>query len=156
MRNYKIAAIPADGIGPEVIECGVQALRALARRDGDLAFAITPIDWGSDHFDKHGEMMPKDGLSQLQHFDAIYCGAESSDQGLMPSGVNLGALWNVAQMLEDLSEHDAAQRLSVAIGQLCASGNAGGTATAKQVGAAVSAIILRSGALSRREQAAMA
>ena len=75
MKNYKIAAIPADGIGPEVISAGSQVLSALEGREGDIAFDITSFDWGSDYYKKHGEMMPKDGLAQLKDFDAIYFGA---------------------------------------------------------------------------------
>lgn len=75
MRHYKIAAIPADGIGPEVIECGVEVLEALALRDGELKFDVTTFDWGSDYYKKHGEMMPADGPEQLKAFDAIYFGA---------------------------------------------------------------------------------
>ena len=41
VRTYRIASIPADGIGPEVIAAGLQALEALARRDGGFAFDVT-------------------------------------------------------------------------------------------------------------------
>ncbi len=75
MRTYAIAAIPADGIGPEVIEAGIDVLRALADRDGDLTFDVTTFDWGSDYYKRHGEMMPQDGPEQLKRFDAIYFGA---------------------------------------------------------------------------------
>ncbi|MBB4050394.1 tartrate dehydrogenase/decarboxylase/D-malate dehydrogenase [Devosia subaequoris] len=75
MREYKIAAIPADGIGPEVIEAGRAVLSALSERRGDLRFTFTQFDWGSDWYKKHGKMMPDDGLDQLRDFDAIYFGA---------------------------------------------------------------------------------
>ncbi|OJU09328.1 MAG: tartrate dehydrogenase [Caulobacterales bacterium 68-7] len=75
MREYKIAAIPADGIGPEVIAAGLEVLQALAARDGDLKFDVTAFDWGSDYYKAHGEMMPKDGPEQLKPFDAIFFGA---------------------------------------------------------------------------------
>ncbi|QEN85573.1 tartrate dehydrogenase [Labrys sp. KNU-23] len=75
MREYSIAAIPADGIGPEVIAAGTTVLAALERRDGGLKFNIENFDWGSDHYKKHGVMMPADGLSRLKKFDAIYFGA---------------------------------------------------------------------------------
>ncbi len=74
MRAYKIAAIPGDGIGPEVIGAGLEALNVCAQRDG-FALEITPFDWGSDYYRKHGEMMPPDGLAQLRRADAIYFGA---------------------------------------------------------------------------------
>lgn len=74
-REYRIAAIPADGIGPEVIEAGVRVLEALARRVGDIDFRFEKFDWGSDYYKKHGVMMPEDGLETLKPFDAIYFGA---------------------------------------------------------------------------------
>jgi tartrate dehydrogenase/decarboxylase/D-malate dehydrogenase len=75
MREYSIAAIPADGIGPEVIGAGLAVLEALERRLGDVKFRVRSFDWGSDYYKKHGEMMPADGLAQLKAFDAIYFGA---------------------------------------------------------------------------------
>lgn len=75
MKTYSIAAIPADGIGPEVISAGVNVLQALAKRQGDIAFDVQTFEWGSDYYKAHGVMMPEDGLTQLKNFDAIYFGA---------------------------------------------------------------------------------
>lgn len=75
MKTYKIAAIPADGIGPEVIDAGKQVLSALADHLGGMAFDFTTFDWGSDYYKAYGMMMPEDGLAQLKPFDAIYFGA---------------------------------------------------------------------------------
>jgi len=75
MKTYKIAAIPADGIGTEVITSGLRVLEALERRDEGFNFNVTSFDWGSDYYKKHGRMMPEDGKEQLQDFDAIYFGA---------------------------------------------------------------------------------
>lgn len=75
MKRYNIAAIPADGIGPEVIAAGLQALEALERRDGGFALDVTSFDWGSDRYRKTGQMMPDDGAEQLKAFDAIFFGA---------------------------------------------------------------------------------
>ncbi|RFB83725.1 tartrate dehydrogenase [Rhizobium leguminosarum bv. trifolii] len=75
MREYSIAAIPADGIGPEVIAAGRTVLASLEKRLGDVRFAIEHFDWGSDYYKRHGVMMPSDGLEQLKKFDAIYFGA---------------------------------------------------------------------------------
>ena len=75
MRNYKIAAIPADGIGTEVISAGVSVLECLQKRVGDVSFQIEHFDWGSDYYKKNGVMMPEDGLEKLKAFDAIYFGA---------------------------------------------------------------------------------
>ena len=75
MKTYTIAAIPADGIGPEVIEAGLQVLQAVALRDGGFALDVQTFDWGSQFYKKHGEMMPANGLEQLKPFDAIFFGA---------------------------------------------------------------------------------
>ena len=75
MKEYKIAAIPADGIGPEVIAAGLQALEALERRDGGFRLSVEHFDWGSDYYKKHGVMMPADGPERLKAFDAIFFGA---------------------------------------------------------------------------------
>lgn len=75
MKQYRIAAIPADGIGPEVIAAGLQALEALERRDGGFKLEVTSFDWGSDYYKANGTMMPADGIERLKPFDAIFFGA---------------------------------------------------------------------------------
>jgi tartrate dehydrogenase/decarboxylase/D-malate dehydrogenase len=75
VKTYTIAAIPADGIGPEVIAAGTAALHALAERDGGFSLNVTSYDWGSDYYRTHGVMMPDDGLQQLKVHDAIFFGA---------------------------------------------------------------------------------
>ena len=75
MNTYKIAAIPADGIGPEVIAAGLQALEALARRGGGFSLDVQHFDWGSEYYRREGMMMPADGIDQLRPFDAIFFGA---------------------------------------------------------------------------------
>jgi tartrate dehydrogenase/decarboxylase/D-malate dehydrogenase len=90
MREYSIAAIPADGIGPEVIGAGLEVLAALAKRLGDVKFRIRIFDWGSEHYKKHGAMMPADGLTQLEKFDAIYFGAVGAPD--VPDHVTLWGL----------------------------------------------------------------
>lgn len=75
MKIHKIAAIPADGIGPEVINAGLTVLSALESRYDGFKFEVETFDWGSDYYKSHGIMMPDDGLDQLKPFDAIYFGA---------------------------------------------------------------------------------
>ena len=75
MREYKIAAIPGDGIGPEVIAAGLEVLNALAAQDGGFRLKVTNFDWGSDYYKKNGVMMPPGGHEKLRGFDAIYFGA---------------------------------------------------------------------------------
>ena len=68
MKRYKIASIPADGIGPEVIAAGLQALDVLAKRDGGFALDVTAFDWGSDRYKRTGLLMPADGTKTLAAF----------------------------------------------------------------------------------------
>lgn len=75
MREFKIAAIPADGIGKEVIAAGLEVLDALSKRDGGFRLQVESFDWGSDYYKANGVMMPEDGREKLKHFDAIYFGA---------------------------------------------------------------------------------
>lgn len=75
MREYRIAAIPADGIGPEVIAAGLQVLETLEKRVGDFKIHTQTFDWGSDYYKRHGVMMPADGIETLKPFDAIFFGA---------------------------------------------------------------------------------
>lgn len=75
MKEYSIAAIPGDGIGPEVIAAGLEVLRILEQKVGGFRLRVESFPWGSDYYKKHGFMMPEDGLQQLRPFSAIYFGA---------------------------------------------------------------------------------
>ena len=75
MRTHRIASIPADGIGPEVIAAGLEALEAVAARDGGFKLDVAHFDWGSARYRKLGALMPADGLDQLRDKDAILFGA---------------------------------------------------------------------------------
>jgi tartrate dehydrogenase/decarboxylase/D-malate dehydrogenase len=75
MKTFKIAAIPGDGIGSEVISAGVEVLEALASREEGLAFTFDEFDWGGDYYLKHGRMMPEDGREQIRNHDAILFGS---------------------------------------------------------------------------------
>src|SRR5690606_30168086 len=74
-RTFKIAVIPGDGIGQEVMPAGLRVLEAAARRF-QLDLQFTHIDWAScDYYQQHGQMMPDDWKAQLQDMDAIFFGA---------------------------------------------------------------------------------
>src|SRR3954470_17276458 len=75
MKTYKIAAVPGDGIGKEVIAAGIEVLNALAKRDDKFSFTFESFDWGSDYYKKHDVMMPADGGEKLKTLDPIYFGA---------------------------------------------------------------------------------
>jgi tartrate dehydrogenase/decarboxylase/D-malate dehydrogenase len=90
MRTHRIAAIGGDGIGPEVIAAGLQALEVSAERDGGFKLDVETFDWGSNYYRKHGIMMPADGAERLRSFDAIYFGAVGAPD--IPDHVTLWGL----------------------------------------------------------------
>jgi tartrate dehydrogenase/decarboxylase/D-malate dehydrogenase len=90
MRTHRIAAIPADGIGQEVIPAGLRVLAALAERSGDFKLDVTDFPWGSDYYRATGKMMAEDGLETLKGFDAIFFGAVGDQQ--LPDDITLWGL----------------------------------------------------------------
>jgi len=90
MREHRIAAIPADGIGKEVIAAGITVLETLQQRCGDFKLILKTFPWGSDYYRAHGRMMPSDGLVTLKNFDAIYFGAVGDPQ--IPDHITLWGL----------------------------------------------------------------
>ncbi len=75
MGEYRIAAIPGDGIGAEVVGAGLGVLGALQKRAARLKLHVEQFPWGSEYYRTHGRMMPEDALETLTGFDAIYFGA---------------------------------------------------------------------------------
>ncbi len=75
MKTYRIATIPGDGIGKEVIPEGQKVLAALAAQDHSLNFEFETFDWGGDYYRLHGVMMPENGLDALRNKDAILFGS---------------------------------------------------------------------------------
>jgi tartrate dehydrogenase/decarboxylase/D-malate dehydrogenase len=73
-NKMRIAVIPGDGIGHEVVPEGIRVLEAVGRKF-DLAYEFTTYDWSCERFHKTGSMMPEDGLDQIRDSDAIYLGA---------------------------------------------------------------------------------
>lgn len=75
MKTYKIALIPGDGIGKEVVPAGRQVLEALAASESHFTFEFETFPWGGDYYRTHGEMMPADGLDTLRGKEAILFGS---------------------------------------------------------------------------------
>jgi len=74
MSTIKIAVIPGDGIGKEVMPEGMRALEAAGAKH-DIDFEWQEFDWSCETYLKTGRMMPEDGIEQLRPFDAVYLGA---------------------------------------------------------------------------------
>ncbi len=75
MAEYKIAVIPGDGVGLEVIDEGRKALEAVAGVTDGLSFQFTEFPWGSEFYRETGKLMPDDGIETLKAFDTILFGA---------------------------------------------------------------------------------
>jgi tartrate dehydrogenase len=73
--TYRIASIPADGIGPEVISAGISVLQQLSKTYGTFDFEFTHFPWSSDYYLEHGKYIPDGGLEELKKFNAILFGA---------------------------------------------------------------------------------
>lgn len=87
---HRIAVIPGDGVGPEVVEIGLRALSVAAAADPGFAYETVTFPWGSEHHRRTGAMMAADALSRLADFDAVYFGAVGSTE--VPDHV---ALWGL-------------------------------------------------------------
>ncbi len=76
MRHYRLAVVPGDGIGPEVIPESVQTLEALTDLQGGFRLDTVSFDWGTERYLREGALMPTDGLATLERggFDAILLG----------------------------------------------------------------------------------
>jgi tartrate dehydrogenase/decarboxylase / D-malate dehydrogenase len=72
--NFRIAVIPGDGIGKEVVPEGIRVIDAAAARSG-VTLQWTYFDWSCETYSRTGRMMPEDGIEQLRGYDAIYLGA---------------------------------------------------------------------------------
>lgn len=77
MTSYRIAIIPGDGIGKEVVPEGLRVLEAAGRRF-DIDFKWNEYPWSCETYLKTGRMMPADGIEQLRDHDAIFLGAVGS------------------------------------------------------------------------------
>lgn len=90
MKTYRIATVPGDGIGKEVIPAGQKVLEALAARASSFRFVFEHFAWGGDYYRQHGAMMPEDGLDALREKDAILFGSAGDPQ--IPDHITLWGL----------------------------------------------------------------
>jgi tartrate dehydrogenase/decarboxylase/D-malate dehydrogenase len=89
LKTYRIASIPGDGIGMEVIPAGIDVLQALAKSEG-FGLGFEHFDWSSERFKKTGAYIPEGGLEKLKGFDAIFFGAVGAPD--VPDHVSLWGL----------------------------------------------------------------
>lgn len=88
---YRIASIPADGIGPEVVSAGIEVLQCLAKSfNHRFSFEFTHFDWSSEKYLQHGYYIPPGGLDELKKFNAILFGAVGDKR--VPDHISLWGL----------------------------------------------------------------
>ena len=90
MKTYRIATIPGDGIGKEVVPAGQRVLEAIAAQSDAFQFEFENFDWGGDFYRQHGVMMPADGLDAIRNKDAILFGSAGDPH--IPDHVTLWGL----------------------------------------------------------------
>jgi tartrate dehydrogenase/decarboxylase / D-malate dehydrogenase len=109
MTVHRIALIPGDGVGTEVLDTAWTVLKAAASRHKSTLEGET-FPWSCNYFVQHGRMMPEDGLSQLAHFDAIFLGAVGWPQ-TVPDSVSLHGLLLPIRKTFDLFVNERPHRL---------------------------------------------
>ena len=98
---HKIAVIPGDGTGPEVVREGLKGLEALSKKF-DFKYETTTFDWGGDRYLKTGEVIPADGIEQLKKFDTIFLGAIGHPDvkpGILEKGILLKTRFDLEQYI---------------------------------------------------------
>ncbi|MEM2875008.1 MAG: isocitrate/isopropylmalate family dehydrogenase [Candidatus Hadarchaeales archaeon] len=98
--KHRIAVIPGDGIGPEVIREGLKVLNAASDALPGLSFEFTEFPYGAEHYLKTGELIPDDGLREMAKHDAIYLGALGDprvEPGILEKGILLALRFHFEQ-----------------------------------------------------------
>ena len=80
-RNYKIAVLPGDGTGPEVVAEGLKVMRAAAEKFG-FSFSETVFNWGGENYLATGEILPEDAVETLKQYDAVFADVPCSNSGV--------------------------------------------------------------------------
>ncbi len=101
MKVYKIAVIPGDGIGPEVVAEGLKVLQAAAAVTG-MKYETVRFDYGGQRYLRTGEVLPPGALQELRGFDAIYLGAVGHPDvkpGILEQGLLLALRFGLDQYI---------------------------------------------------------
>lgn len=100
-KTYKIAVLPGDGTGPEVIAEGVKVLKSASQKFG-FAVELTDFDWGGERYKRTGEVLPDSAADTLRQFDAIYLGAIGHPDvapGILEKGILLRLRFELDQYI---------------------------------------------------------
>ncbi len=98
---YKIAVIPGDGTGPEVVNEGLKVLKAASEKF-NFQFETKSFDWGGDRYLKTGETVPEGGLEELKKFDVVFLGAighPGVNPGILEKGILLKTRFDLEQYI---------------------------------------------------------
>ncbi|HPU29804.1 MAG TPA: 3-isopropylmalate dehydrogenase [Syntrophorhabdaceae bacterium] len=100
-RTYKIATIPGDGTGPEVLAEGIKVIDAVSKKFG-FTLNYTTYDLGGERYLKTGEVLPDSTLEELKTYDAIYLGAIGHPDvkpGILEKGILLKIRFELDQYI---------------------------------------------------------
>jgi 3-isopropylmalate dehydrogenase len=100
-KTYRIAVIPGDGTGPEVVAEGMKVLTACSKKFG-FSLQSTPFDWGGDRYLETGNVLPDDAAATLKKFNAIYLGAIGHPKvkpGILEKGILLKLRFELDQYI---------------------------------------------------------
>ena len=100
-KNYKIAVLPGDGTGPEVVAEGIKVLNAAAAKFG-FTLDYNTYNWGGEHYLATGEILPDDACDQLRKYDAVFLGAIGSPKvkpGILEKGILLKLRFELDQYI---------------------------------------------------------
>ncbi len=101
MATYKLALMPGDGTGPEVLREGVKVIDAAAKRFG-FSFDTTAYDFGGDRYLRTGEVLPDSAIGELRQYDAIFLGAIGHPDvkpGILEKGILLRVRFELDQYI---------------------------------------------------------
>lgn len=101
MKTYKIAVIPGDGTGPEVVAEGLKVLQAASEATG-FKYETTVYDWGGDRYLATGEVLPENAVDELRKHDAIFLGAIGHPDvkpGILEKGILLALRFALDQYI---------------------------------------------------------
>ena len=101
MATYKLALMPGDGTGPEVLREGMKVISAAAKRHG-FSFDTTDYDFGGDRYLRTGEVLPDSATDELRQYDAIFLGAIGHPDvkpGILEKGILLRIRFELDQYI---------------------------------------------------------
>ncbi|MDH7480548.1 MAG: 3-isopropylmalate dehydrogenase [Armatimonadota bacterium] len=101
LKTYKIAVIPGDGTGPEVVREGLKVLKSVSEVAG-FQYETTEYDWGGDRYLRTGEVLPENAIEEMKKYDAIYLGAIGHPDvkpGILEKGILLALRFGLDQYI---------------------------------------------------------